>query len=127
RHMIGHVDRVHHVDGIPRANLGAMFAANATVEVNVAEGLQTWIFSRAHLVNAVHRANFDTGLAAGATVRVNDSQDLGYDLPRFAGQGRCGHVSLISREKAADNLCRTRPPAQRDLDSAVTLCTPGSL
>src|SRR5208337_3238590 len=127
RHMIGHIDRVHHVDGIPRANLGAVLAANATVEVDVAEGLQTWIFTRAHLVDAVHRANFHTGLTAGATVRVNDSQDLGYDLTRFAGQGRCGHVSWSSRKKAVGKLRPTRPPAQRDLASAATLCNPGPL
>ena len=44
-----------------------------------------------YLVDAVDRANFEASLAAGAAVGVDHGQDLGYDLTRLAGQGRCCH------------------------------------
>ena len=91
RDMIGRIERIDHVDGIPRADLGTMLAPDASIEIDIAPGLQAGVLLAGHFIDAVDGANFHARFAPGASVGVNHGQDLGDDLARLAGQRRCCH------------------------------------
>jgi hypothetical protein len=61
-----------------------MFAANASIEVDVAPGLQARVIVARYLIDAIHRADFDARLAACTPVCVDNGQDLGDDFAGFA-------------------------------------------
>src|SRR5689334_8878088 len=91
-HVVRRVDCIDHVDGVPRANLGAMLAADTTIQVDVAPGLQRSMFLAFDLIDTIDRTDFNARFAAGASVGMDHSQNLGNDLARFTCQGRCCHV-----------------------------------
>jgi hypothetical protein len=69
-----------------------VLAADAAIQVNVAERLEARVLSWTDLVDTVYWANFNTRLAAGTTISMDHGQNLGNDLSRLAGQGRCCHL-----------------------------------
>ena len=77
---------VDHVDRVPRADLGAVLATDASIKIDVAPGLQARMLLAGNFIDAIDRADLNAGLTSGTTVGVNDGQNLGDDLPRFAGK-----------------------------------------
>jgi len=86
RDGMGDQGGVDHVDRVPGANLGAMLATDAAIEIDVAPGLQTRMLFTRNFIDTIDGANFKAGFAAGATISVNDREDLGDDLTRLAGE-----------------------------------------
>src|SRR4051794_26547752 len=111
RHMIGGVDCIDHVDGVPRANLGAVLAADTPIQIDVAEGLQALNLLAGYFIDAVDRADFEAGFTPGASVGVNHGQDLGNHLTRLASQRRCCHEILSGVKKLAIHRSPGRPAA----------------
>ena len=91
RDVLSDIHGFHHVDGVPRTDLGTVLATNATVEIDIAPGLKAGMIFAGHFVDTINRANFQTGLAPRATVGVDDREDLGDHLPRLARKRRCCH------------------------------------
>ncbi len=96
--VLGNIKGFHHVDGIPRADLGTVFATNASVEIDITPSLKAGMIFAGHFVDTINRANFQTGLAPRAAVGVDDREDLGDYLPRLARKRRCCH-GIESRVK----------------------------
>src|SRR5258708_1357036 len=70
--VLGDGHGIDHVDGVPRAPALAQGAADAALEVDIDERLQTGLVLARHLVDAIDGADLDTGLAPGAVVRPDD-------------------------------------------------------
>src|SRR4029079_14390541 len=65
---VGDLGRLDHIDRVPRAPAFTERAADAAIQVNVAERLQARHVFAGDLVDAVHRADLDASLAAGAVI-----------------------------------------------------------
>ena len=59
--MLSGIDGFHHVDGVPRADLGTVLATNATVKIDIAPGLKAGMIFARHFIDTIYRANFQTG------------------------------------------------------------------
>ena len=86
--MLGNFVSGDHINGVPGANLSAMLAADAAVEVDIAPSLKTRVVLAGHLVNTVDRADLNAGFAASASVGVDYRHDLWDDFSRLADDGR---------------------------------------
>src|SRR5262245_26352421 len=75
--VAGNSRRIDHLDGVPGAPALAQGAADAALQVNVAERLQAGLVVAGYFVDAIDWADLDTGLAAGAVVGVDDREFLG--------------------------------------------------
>ena len=112
----------HHVDRVPGAPALAQRTTDATLEVDVAEGLQHRLVLAGHLVDAIDGTDLDAGFATGAVVGPNDgellrellagfSSDLGHDDPRSAVGMSVGSTQLFSWRKQSHRkrFCGKRP------------------
>jgi hypothetical protein len=99
--MFRDLERRNHIDGVPRAPLGAEVAADAALEVDIAKRLQTGMVFAWDFVNAVHRTDFDAGFTTRAAIRPDDRQFLGKLFTRFAGALRHDRPSFRVQLDAA--------------------------
>ncbi len=100
--MIGRVERIDHVDGVPRADLGTVLASNASIQIDVAPGLQAGVLFAGHFIDTVNGADLHARFTPGASVGVNHGQDFGNDFARLASQRRCCHGIFSGSKRLRD-------------------------
>jgi hypothetical protein len=83
---LSHECRINHVNRVPGANLSAVLASDAAIQVDITPALKARMIFSWNFIDTFDGADLDTGLAARATVGVNNREDLGDDLARFAGE-----------------------------------------
>src|SRR5262245_20599282 len=82
--VVGNLRGRNHVNGVPGAPALTQRAADAALQVNIAEAAKAGHIHPGNLVDAIDGADFDTCVAAGAIVRPDDRQFLRKLLARFA-------------------------------------------